>query len=96
MRQYGHNMPGVNKVPCPGCGTPFEPIFHGEQKLYCSSNCGAMIRMRAMRKRRKEERLAAAKQNQRALKFQPAAKSDRRKKGHVRPEPKPVEESMFA
>lgn len=82
----------MTEIPCPGCGTPFEPIVHGSQKLYCTPNCGAKMRMRRMAARRKK----IAKQNQRNLKFQPAAKSERRKKGHVRPEPKPVEEQLFA
>jgi len=84
------------KVLCPcGCGERFEPKINGTSiQLYFSKACGNRARVRRCRKKQRDE----ARQNQRALKFQPAAKSDRRKKGHVRPEPKPVEkaESMFA
>lgn len=65
---------------------------NGLRKKYFSPAC--KNRMKQRRHRAKEKRLA--KRNQQNLKFQPAAKPERRKKGRAPVEPKPVEESMFA
>lgn len=79
------------RCPCGKCGQSFEPeVFsNGQRRKFFSPACRNRVHQRRHRARAKAE-------NQESLSFQPAAKSDRRKKGHVRPEPKPVEESMFA
>jgi hypothetical protein len=77
--------------PCGRCGQSFEPeVFsNGQRRKFFSPACRNRVHQRRHRAREKAE-------NQANLKFQPAAKTERRKKGQVRLEPKPGEESMFA
>jgi hypothetical protein len=87
----------MEQVICPcGCGESFEPIVHGSKQKYFSPACGNRFRVRKCQKKKRKEKRQAAKVGQRALKFQPIPKSERRAKIREPVQPKPVEEQLFA
>ncbi len=93
----GVTLPGMAEIlcPCGTCGIRFEPIVHGSKQKYATVACGNRMRKRAQRQRdlKKQRRTKAL--DQRALKFQPVAKPERRVKSRSLAE-QGREEELFA
>jgi len=82
-------MLAMAELPCPcKCGRTFDPVvIGGGLRRYATPNCATKLRMRRKRARDKKKN----RKNQRALQFQPSARSAANAKS-TRPE----EKTLFA